>query len=155
MAFGTVVSGQEDEQAQYVTIKNTGTETLNFIDISPEHFAVQDITEPLEAGQSVQVWIAPRVGTEPGSYEDTITYKTEEGATASFKAQMTVESEDTPEPTEVPQDTPTPEPTETPQDTPTPEPTETPQDTPTSEPTQVPAVSKVNADTARQILAVS
>ena len=60
---------------------------------------------------------------------------------------MTVESEDTPEPTEVPQDTPTPEPTETPQDTPTPEPTETPQDTPTSEPTQVPAVSKVNADT--------
>ncbi len=147
LAFGTVVSGQEDEQAQYVTIKNTGTETLNFIDISPEHFAVQDITEPLEAGQSVQVWIAPRVGTEPGSYEDTITYKTEEGATASFKAQMTVESEDTPEPTEVPQDTPTPEPTETPQDTPTPEPTETPQDTPTSEPTQVPAVSKVNADT--------
>ncbi len=58
LAFGTVVSGQEDEQAQYVTIKNTGTETLNFIDISPEHFAVQDITEPLEAGQSVQVWIA-------------------------------------------------------------------------------------------------
>lgn len=135
LAFGTVVSGQEDEQAQYVTIKNTGTETLNFIDISPEHFAVQDITEPLEAGQSVQVWIAPRVGTEPGSYEDTITYKTEEGATASFKAQMTVESEDTPEPTEVPQDTPTPEPTEAPQDTPTPE------------PTQIPAVSRVSADT--------
>lgn len=88
--FGTVVSGQEDEQAQYVTIKNTGTETLNFIEMSPEHFAVQDITEPLEAGQSVQVRIAPRAGTQPGTYEDTITYQTEEGAEASFDARMVI-----------------------------------------------------------------
>lgn len=163
LTFGTVVSGQEDEQGQYVTIKNTGTETLNFIAMSPEHFAVQDITEPLEAGQSVQVWIVPRAGTQPGSYEDTIVYQTEEGVEASFKAEMTVTDEDpdtpvaeptevpqdtpTPEPTEVPQDTPTPEPTEVPQDTPTPEPTEAPQDTPTPEPTQIPAVSRVSADT--------
>lgn len=163
LTFGTVVSGQEDEQGQYVTIKNTGTETLNFIAMSPEHFAVQDITEPLEAGQSVQVWIVPRAGTQPGSYEDTIVYQTEEGAEASFKAEMTVTDEEpdtpvaeptevpqdtpTPEPTEVPQDTPTPEPTEVPQDTPTPEPTEAPQDTPTPEPTQIPAVSRVSADT--------
>ena len=125
--FGTVVSGQEDEQVQYVTIKNTGTESLNFEELSPEHFAVQDITEPLEAGQSVQVWIAPRVGTQPGSYEDTITYETEEGAEASFKAQMTITGEE-------------------PQDTPTPTPGEEPQDTPTPTPTQALAESKVNAD---------
>ena len=149
--LGTVISGQEDEQAQYVTIKNTGTETLNFVSISPEHFAVQDITEPLEAGQSVQVWIAPRVGTEPGSYEDTITYETEEGATVSFKAQMTIESDtsndDTPtvEPTEAPDDTPTPEPTEVPDDTPTPEPTESPDDTPIPEPTEAPQDTPVPA----------
>ena len=157
--FGTVVSGQEDEQVQYVTIKNTGTGELNFVGISPEHFAVQDITEPLEAGQSVQVWIVPRVGTQPGTYEDTITYQTEEGAEASFKARM-IMTEDTPapepteipedtpapEPTEIPEDTPTPEPTETPEDTPTPEPTEVPEDTPTPEPTEAPAESKVIAD---------
>ena len=105
--FGNVVPGQEDELAQYITIKNTGTETLNFVGISPEHFAVQDITEPLEAGQSVQVWIAPRVGTQPGTYEDTITYQTEEGAEASFQAQMTIIEE-------APEDTPTPEPTQLP-----------------------------------------
>ena len=105
--FGNVVPGQEDELAQYITIKNTGTETLNFVGISPEHFAVQDITEPLEAGQSVQVWIAPRVGTQPGTYEDTITYQTEEGAEASFQAQMTIIEE-------APEDTPTPEPTQIP-----------------------------------------
>ena len=161
--FGNVVPGQEDELAQYITIKNTGTETLNFVGISPEHFAVQDITEPLEAGQSVQVWIAPRVGTQPGTYDDTITYQTEEGAEASFKAQMTITEEapedtltpeptqvpedtPTPEPTQIPEDTPTPEPTQIPEDTPTPEPTQTPEDTPTPEPTQIPLESKVSSD---------
>ena len=139
--FGNVVPGQEDELAQYITIKNTGTETLNFVGISPEHFAVQDITEPLEAGQSVQVWIAPRVGTQPGTYEDTITYQTEEGAEASFQAQMTIIEE-------APEDTPTPEPTQVPEDTPTPEPTQVPEDTPTPEPTQVPLESKVRSDMA-------
>ena len=139
--FGNVVPGQEDELAQYITIKNTGTETLNFVGISPEHFAVQDITEPLEAGQSVQVWIAPRVGTQPGTYDDTITYQTEEGAEASFKAQMTITEE-------APEDTPTPEPTQIPEDTPTPEPTQVPEDTPTPEPTQIPLESKVRSDMA-------
>ena len=151
--FGNVVPGQEDDLAQYITIKNTGTETLNFVGISPEHFAVQDITEPLEAGQSVQVWIAPRVGTQPGTYEDTITYQTEEGAEASFQAQMTIieeapEDTPTPEPTQIPEDTPTPEPTQIPEDTPTPEPTQVPEDTPTPEPTQVPLESKVRSDMA-------
>ena len=151
--FGNVVPGQEDELAQYITIKNTGTETLNFVGISPEHFAVQDITEPLETGQSVQVWIAPRVGTQPGTYEDTITYQTEEGAEASFQAQMTIieeapEDTPTPEPTQIPEDTPTPEPTQIPEDTPMPEPTQVPEDTPTPEPTQVPLESKVRSDMA-------
>ena len=159
--FGNVVPGQEDELAQYITIKNTGTETLNFVGISPEHFAVQDITEPLEAGQSVQVWIAPRVGTQSGTYDDTITYQTEEGAEASFQAQMTIteegaentptqapENTPTPEPTQIPEDTPTPEPTQVPEDTPTPEPTQIPEDTPTPEPTQVPLESKVRSDMA-------
>ena len=163
--FGNVVPGQEDDLAQYITIKNTGTETLNFVGISPEHFAVQDITEPLEAGQSVQVWIAPRVGTQPGTYEDTITYQTEEGAEASFQAQMTIieeapedtptpeptqipEDTPTPEPTQIPEDTPTPEPTQVQEDTPTPEPTQVPEDTPTPEPTQVPLESKVRSDMA-------
>lgn len=147
--FGNVVPGQEDELAQYITIKNTGTETLNFVGISPEHFAVQDITEPLEAGQSVQVWIAPRVGTQSGTYDDTITYQTEEGAEASFQAQMTITEEGAENtPTQAPENTPTPEPTQIPEDTPTPEPTQVPEDTPTPEPTQVPLESKVRSDMA-------
>lgn len=95
--FGTVVSGEEeDNEGQYVTVKNTGTGTLNFTPISPEHFVVQDISEPLEPGDSVELWIGPRAGTEPGTYEDTITYASEEGATASFTAKMTVEEKESP-----------------------------------------------------------
>ena len=51
---------------------------------------VQDITEPLKAGESVNVWVQPREGIPAGVYKDTITYTTEEGAQASFEADFTV-----------------------------------------------------------------
>lgn len=109
LEFGTVISGEEDKQAQYITIWNTGTEALNFIEVSPspEHFVVQDITEPLEAGQAIQVRVAPRAGTQPGTYDDTISYQTEEGVEVSFRAQMTLKNSEAeiipPEEPEVPQ----------------------------------------------------
>lgn len=90
--FGTVVSGEEeDNEGKYVTVTNTGTGELNFVGISPEHFVVQDITEPLQPGESVTLWIGPRAGTAPGTYEDTVTYTSEEGAEASFTAKMVLE----------------------------------------------------------------
>ena len=91
--FGTVISGQEDSiQAQYVTVTNTGNTTLNFTDISPEHFMVQDISDPMEQNSSQQLWIVPRAGVEAGSYDDIITYTSEEGAEVSFEAKITVEA---------------------------------------------------------------
>ena len=91
--FGTVISGQEDSiQAQYVTVTNTGNTTLNFTDISPEHFMVQDISDPMEQNSSQQLWIVPRAGIAAGDYDDTITYTSEEGAEVSFEAKMTVEA---------------------------------------------------------------
>lgn len=90
--FGTVISGQEDSiQAQYVTVTNTGNTTLNFTDISPEHFMVQDISDPMEQNSSQQLWIVPRAGIAAGEYDDTITYTSEEGVEVSFEAKMTVE----------------------------------------------------------------
>ena len=91
--FGTVTAGQEDTvQAQYVTISNTGNTTLNFPEISPEHFMVQDITDPMEPNSSQQLWVVPRPGVEAGTYEDTVTYTSDEGAVLSFKAKMTVQA---------------------------------------------------------------
>ena len=93
--FGTVQAGftqadAESSMMKTVTIKNTGTGTLNFQEISPEHFMVQDLTS-LAAGESVDAWIMPREGTEAGTYSDTITYTTEEGVALSFTANLTVE----------------------------------------------------------------
>ena len=91
--FGTVISGQEDSiQAQYVTVTNTGNTTLNFTDISPEHFMVQDISNPMEQNSSQQLWIVPRAGIAAGEYDDTITYTSEEGVDVSFEAKMTVKA---------------------------------------------------------------
>ena len=66
-----------------VTVKNTGNGTLNFKEISPEHFMVKDLGS-LAAGESVDAWVMPREGTAVGEYSDTITYETEEGVKVSF-----------------------------------------------------------------------
>lgn len=90
--FGTVKSDLEDVEAQYVQITNTGNESLNFQEISPEHFMVQDISDPMEQNSSQQLWIVPRAGIAAGEYDDTITYTSEEGVEVSFEAKMTVEA---------------------------------------------------------------
>lgn len=90
--FGTVDSSAIGEtEAKTVTVKNTGSGALNFEGISPEHFMVQDITETLEAGDEVSLWIVPREGLAAGTYEDTITYTSIEGAAASYRATVTVQ----------------------------------------------------------------
>lgn len=90
--FGTIDAGSEaNVEPQYITIRNTGTGDLNFDSLSPEHFMVEDIIETLGAGSEASVWVIPREGLEVGSYQDTITYTTEEGATASFMAAVTIQ----------------------------------------------------------------
>lgn len=116
--FGTAQSDLGDVEAQYVQITNIGSETLKFQEISPEHFMVADITEPLAAGESVNVWVQPREGLEAGDYDDVITYETEEGTEVSFEAKITIEGESSDaddedlEPVEDPKE----EPAETPDD---------------------------------------
>ena len=96
--FGTIraESGDNESQTMFVDIKNTGTGALNFKAISPEHFMVADIEGPLAAGESVSVWIQPRKELEKGTYDDTITYETEEGAEVSFEVKVVVEAEEEP-----------------------------------------------------------
>ena len=130
--FGTADSDLENVDAQFVQITNTGSETLNFQEISPEHFMVADITDPLAAGESVSVWVQPREGLEAGEYDDVITYQTEEGAEVSFEAKITVEAQNSDtddaelEQTEDPKEEPSEEPTETVEPTEEPADTETP-----------------------------
>lgn len=92
--FGTIEAETEEMQTQFVQITNTGNADLNFQPISPEHFMVADVEQPLAPGESVSVWIQPREGLEAGEYADTITYQTEEGLEISFDAKVTVEEEE-------------------------------------------------------------
>ena len=121
----------DNEYTKSVTIKNTGTGTLHFKKIAPDHFMVKDIEDPLAAGESIEVWIMPREGltASDSPYNDVITYETEEGKSVSFKASVVVNP--APEPTA------TPEPTEAPEPTATPEPTEAP------EPTEIPDITMI------------
>ena len=62
--FGTVNAGFTQENAnssmtKNVTVKNTGNSTLNFKEISPEHFMVKDLGS-LAAGESVMHGYAKR-----------------------------------------------------------------------------------------------
>ena len=89
--------------AQYVSIKNTGTGELNFKNMSPDHFMVADIDDqPLKAGETTTAWIVPREGLSVGEYKDTITYETEEGVNISFEADFTVKEAQNTDPGEIP-----------------------------------------------------
>lgn len=96
--FGILPVGETaDGTTKNVTVRNTGTEPLHFLENTPEHFAVQDIHDPLEPGSEVTLWVSPRQGTAAGTYEDTIAYQTEEGAEVSFTAKMVLEDSEKPE----------------------------------------------------------
>jgi hypothetical protein len=84
ITYENITSGELSYQT--VTVTNTGDSTLHFTEIAPEHFMVQDIADPLLPGETVTLWVQPREGLEPGIYEDTITYVSEEGAEAEFMA---------------------------------------------------------------------
>lgn len=88
--FGSVEAGMEADAMKYVTIRNNGNMVLNFLSISPEHFMVHDIHEPLQPGMEVQVGIQPREGIGAGEYADTIKYLTQEGVEVAFQAQAVV-----------------------------------------------------------------
>ena len=100
--FGTLESSDESsyyaQQAQVVEVTNIGTEELNFAEITPEHFMVADIEEPLEPSDSVTLWIQPRAGLEPGTYTDTISYVSQEGAAVTYDASVVIEEPQASEP---------------------------------------------------------
>ena len=88
---------------QYATIKNTGNIELNFANIAPESFMVQDVENPLKPGEEVTLWIIPRMGLTPWEYDDTLSYTTQEGAAVSVQAKVSVKE---PEATPTPEATP-------------------------------------------------
>lgn len=92
LEFGTLtVSQLAEKPVQNITIKNTGNVPLNFIPIdetTSPHFAVNDIIETLNPQEEITITVWPRETLAPGSYNDTLEYKTAEGTAVSFTASM-------------------------------------------------------------------
>lgn len=92
LEFGTLtVSRLAEKPVQNITIKNTGNVPLNFIPIdetTSPHFAVNDIVEALNPQEEITVTVWPRETLAPGSYNDTLEYKTAGGPAVSFTASM-------------------------------------------------------------------
>ncbi len=98
LEFGAIDQNTEDMSlfAQTVTLTNNGTQTLNFLVITPTDFFAEDVAAPLEPGSSVEVKIYPRENLSAGAHEEQITYLTQEGIEFAFTAAVEItESTDT------------------------------------------------------------
>lgn len=97
--FGKLAEGYDEKAAKAaeitVTIENTGASNVQMNGVKgSDHFvvtAVRTESETLRYGDKTDYKIVPKHGLAVGSYTDTITFQTREGATAAFKATVVVE----------------------------------------------------------------
>lgn len=97
--FGKLSEGYEEKAATdvgiTVTVQNKGASSVQMNGVKGnDHFTVTAVateSEVLRNGDKTSYKIAPKHGLAIGTYTDTITFQTREGATASFKATVAVE----------------------------------------------------------------
>ena len=97
--FGKLSEGYEEKAATdagiTVTVQNKGASSVQMNGVKGnDHFTVTAVateSEILKNGDKTSYKIAPKHGLAIGTYTDTITFQTREGATASFKATVAVE----------------------------------------------------------------
>ena len=97
--FGKLAEGYEEKTAKdaavTVTLENKGASSVQMNGVKGnDHFTVTAVANEyitLKSGEKTDYKIAPKHGLAVGSYTDTITFRTQEGATVSFKATVVVE----------------------------------------------------------------
>lgn len=97
--FGKLAEGYEEktatDMAVTVTIENKGASSVQMNGVKGnDHFtvtAVKSESETLKNGEKTDYKVAPKKGMAVGTYTDTITFQTREGATTTFKATVAVE----------------------------------------------------------------
>jgi len=84
-----------EEKEITVTIKNTGANSVRMDGVKGnDHFivtAVRSESRTLENDEKTEYTIVPKQDLTEGTYTDTITFQTREGATADFKATVVIE----------------------------------------------------------------
>lgn len=97
--FGKLAEGYEEktatDMAVTVTLENKGASSVQMNGVKGnDHFtvtAVKSESETLKNGEKTDYKISPKKGLAVGTYTDTITFQTREGATTTFKATVVVE----------------------------------------------------------------
>lgn len=97
--FGKLAEGYEEktatDMAVTVTIENKGASSVQMNGVKGnDHFtvtAVKSESVTLKNGEKAEYKVSPKKGMAVGTYTDTITFQTREGATTTFKATVAVE----------------------------------------------------------------
>lgn len=97
--FGKLPEGYEEKAAKdlgiTVAIENKGASSVQMNGVKgSDHFVVSAVRteyETLKNGEKAEYKVVPKHGLAIGTYTDTITFQTREGATVSFKATVAVE----------------------------------------------------------------
>lgn len=97
--FGKLSEGYEEKTATdtaiTVTLENKGASSVQMNGVKGnDHFTVTAVANEyttLKSGEKTDYKIAPKKDMAVGTYTDTITFQTREGATATFKATVAVE----------------------------------------------------------------
>ena len=102
--FGTMESGGEQPDAKTVRVRNTGDLNITFEQPDAQYFTVEIPSgfQKLPPELFADMVVRPKADLAPGDYEETITVRTEDGASASFTAAVTVTGEGGEVPTEQP-----------------------------------------------------
>ena len=97
--LGKLAEGYDDKAAKEkeitVTVENKGVSSLQMNGVKgSDHFtvtAVKTENETLKSGEKTDYKVVPKKDLAVGTYTDTITFQTKEGATAALKATVVVE----------------------------------------------------------------
>ena len=92
LEFGSMAAGDTLHGAQTVRVYNTGDLTVDLIQPVSQYFTVEARLglAGVRAGSFRDLTVAPRADLAPGTYQEDITVRTEDGAAAVFTACVTV-----------------------------------------------------------------
>lgn len=91
MNFGSVKLGYKAPAAQKVEITNTGNTSVKLQQPSAVNFEIGKLSATkLAPGAKASFTVTPKEGLDTGSYEDTISVKTDQGTSQTVKANVTV-----------------------------------------------------------------
>ena len=88
--FGSASEGYKTVDPQKITLTNTGNQSMSFKEMTSVNYQVQGKEGGLGAGEQLTLTVSPKSGLSKGTYQESLTFLTEEGVQASVSVSFTV-----------------------------------------------------------------